>query len=187
MTIESSPTHREKIIYKQTLPPLLVTLAFEESAFQHFDALRKRYFPPKRNFLPAHITLFHHLPGHEQRAVAEVLEKAASRYSPFNLETTGLWMLGRGVAYHIASLDAEALRGQLAESFNEWLTPQDKTRSFKPHITIQNKVTPQEAKALFDTLNASFTPRHFQATGLKLWRYVGGPWEFVADYPFADA
>lgn len=180
MTAKSSLTQTEK-----TIPPVLVTLAFEETAFQHFDDLRKDYFPPERNFLPAHITLFHHLPGAELGRVKDILRMEAAANMPFTMKTTGLWMLGRGVAYQITSPEAAAIRLRLANAFEPWLTPQDRTQGFKPHITVQNKTTPEAARMLYEKLSKEFLPMHFQATGLDLWYYVGGPWEFIANYPFS--
>lgn len=179
MTVKSSLTHQEKWHL-----PVLVTLAFEKDAFEYFDNLRKQYFPPERNFLPAHITLFHHLPGAELERVKEVLRSEASVSKPFILESSGLWMLGKGVAYTLESPEAVALRSRLAAAFEPWLAPQDRTQKFKPHITVQNKTTPEAAKALYDQLSKDFIPMQFQATRLDLWYYVGGPWEFIGHYDF---
>ena len=43
--------------------PLIVTLLVDDDAQQHFDALRSEHFPAERNYLRAHVTLFHALPG----------------------------------------------------------------------------------------------------------------------------
>ena len=36
-------------------------------------------------------------------------------------------------------------------------------------------------------LAAGFTPTAVHARGLGLWRYLGGPWEPVAEFPFEPA
>lgn len=48
------------------MQPLIVTLALDEQAQARFDALRSRHFPPDRNVLDAHVTLFHALPGEQE-------------------------------------------------------------------------------------------------------------------------
>ena len=46
--------------------PLILTLALDDLSFARFDALRREHFPPTLNRIPAHVTLFHHLPGEEE-------------------------------------------------------------------------------------------------------------------------
>ncbi len=48
---------------------------------------------------------------------------------------------------------------------------------FSPHVTIQNKVTPEQARLLLTTLSATFTPFSIDALGVDLWYYRDGPWE----------
>jgi hypothetical protein len=50
---------------------------------------------------------------------------------------------------------------------------------------VQNKVEPAVARALRDRLAAEFVPHRVGARGLGLWRYLGGPWAPVAEFPFA--
>lgn len=45
------------------------------------------------------------------------------------------------------------------------------------HVTIQNKVSPDEARDTLAEIAATFTPHQATATGLALWRYFGGPWQ----------
>jgi hypothetical protein len=91
--------------------------------------------------------------------------------------------LGRGVAYTLASTGLTELRRDLAVAWEPWLTPQDRQRH-APHVTVQNKVDPAVARALHARLSAAFEPGTVAARGLGLWRYLGGPWEPVARYPF---
>ena len=65
------------------------------------------------------------------------------------------------------------------------LTPQDKA-GWRPHITIQNKVAPEQARQLQAKLAASWTPFEALGEGLLLWRYLGGPWELVEEFRFAE-
>lgn len=167
---------------EQESAPLILTTTLDEGAQAFFDELRRRHFPAARNFLSAHVTLFHALPS-EHRVEVEELVRAAARRAPLVVEVTGVRFLGRGVAYELRSPELLEVRGALARRWSTWLTPQDRAR-FSPHVTIQNKVSPAEARRLFEELRASFAPRTIVAEGLALWRYRGGPWSPVAAIPF---
>ncbi len=162
--------------------PLIVTLLLEEEAQRRFDRLREAHFPPERNHLAAHVTLFHALPGEHLATVDADLAAAAARPA-FDVEVTGVRSLGRGVAYTLASADLAQLRAGLAAAWAPWLTPQDRQRH-APHVTVQNKVDPAVARELHASLAAAFEPGSVPARGLGLWRYLGGPWEPVAEHPF---
>lgn len=165
------------------LNPLIVTALLDEGAFAWFEDLRQAHFPRHRNQVPAHLTLFHALPGEHEDAVAQTLKAACERRSPLQLDVRGPWSLGRGVAYRMSSPELERLRTELAEGFAPWLTRQD-SAPFRPHITIQNKVEPGEARLLLDVLQMEFEPFPIFAEGLLLWRYLGGPWEIVDRFGF---
>jgi 2'-5' RNA ligase len=164
--------------------PLILTLGLDPASQETLDALRRAHFPPERNHLAAHVTLFHHLPGEELAEVVEQVREVARR-APFEVRVEGVRSLGRGVAVRLASQELLELRADLARRFAGWLTPQDRQR-FAPHVTVQNKVTPERARALLDSLTHELTagagtsraplPASVTATGLLVWRYLGGPW-----------
>jgi 2'-5' RNA ligase len=144
--------------------------------------LRRRHFPPGLNLIPAHLTLFHRLPGEQElRLLADVA--ATARRAPFPLTATAPLLLGRGVAIRVEGEGLPALRRELARTWAELLGLQDR-QGFRPHVTIQNKVAPEVARALHEGLAATFQPFVVEARGLLLWRYLGGPWERVAVVPF---
>jgi hypothetical protein len=91
--------------------------------------------------------------------------------------------LGGGVAFRIVSPDLDRIRDQLSDGLQGLLTPQD-AGGWRPHVTIQNKVAPKTARALLDDLEREFRPRPLAIRALGLHRYLGGPWEQVAVYPF---
>jgi 2'-5' RNA ligase len=165
--------------------PLIVTLLLGEEAQQRFDRLRAQHFPPERNVLAAHVTLFHALPGAELPRVDADLASAAAR-PVFDVAVTGVRHLGRGVAYTLASPELAELRAGLAERWAPWLTRQDQQRH-SPHVTVQNKVAPATSAALYAELAAAFVREEVSARGLGLWRYLGGPWEPLAEHPFDRA
>lgn len=164
--------------------PLILTLRLDDAAFQYFNQLRKAHFPPERNFIDAHLTLFHHLPDTPELRM-QVAEAAANR-APFQLEVTGLRSLGGGVAYRLHCPALHSWHRQLQQLWQAQLTPQDR-QPLQPHITVQNKVAPPVARQLQQQLEASFTPFRVQAPGLQLWAYMGGPWQLLQEYPFAHS
>lgn len=166
------------------MDPLIVTLALDEASFATFDATRRAHFPPERNLIPAHLTLFHKLPGEEEPAVAAALAEEAAARGPVRMTCIGLRSLGRGVAYRLESPDLLALRKALGRRFAPWLGPQDRQPA-PPHVTVQNKVSPAAAKATLARLKAGFAPFPVDGVGLLLWRYRGGPWEAAGRYAFA--
>lgn len=163
--------------------PLILTARMEPRAFHHFQALRERHFPPERNQVPAHITLFHHLPGAEIGPIVDRLKSIARGTRALALEVVGVRSLGQGVAYELRSPALDALRAELAHAWHTLLIPQDRA-GFRPHVTVQNKVEPREAKLLFTQLSIEFEPWSFRADGLQLWRYLDGPWEPVSETRF---
>lgn len=166
--------------------PLILTLRFDEDSFRLFDGLRRRHFPKARNHIPAHLTLFHHLPGDAEAEIAAKLSDLASITAALPLAITGLRFLGYGSAFTVESAGLSALRAGLATDWRDWLTPQD-AQAFRPHVTIQNKAPAPDAKALFAELDGTFRPFDAVGTGLLLWRYRGGPWEAAGAYPFSTA
>ena len=168
------------------MKPLIVTLQFDAATAAFFEAGRRAHFPPELNFIPAHLTLFHNLPGAEETRVIETLARAAAARAPFAVTVSGLMRLGRGVAYRIEAPPLLALRAELAAAFDDVLVRQDR-QGFRPHVTIQNKTSPERAGALFEHLAADFSPFEGLAEGLQLWAYEGGPWRAKGAIGFAPA
>ncbi len=166
--------------------PLILTLTLNADAHAFFDALRTRHFPPERLRVGAHITLFHAIPAHHEAALRHHAATLAADTARFPITIKGLRFLGRGVAYDLTAPAARALRASLAALFTADLTPQDRA-PWSPHITIQNKVTPAEARHTQALLAAIPAPEQVIATGLALWRYRGGPWQDIERLRFKEA
>lgn len=166
--------------------PLILTLALDQATHERLDTLRRAHFPPQRNHLPAHLTLFHHLPGEHAGEIEAAIAADCGAQGPVALTAAPPVLLGRGVAYPFVAPALLALRTRLAAVWEPWLTPQDR-QPFRPHVTVQNKVSPAEARALYDALRARFTPFEATSEGLLLWWYRSGPWEPAARYPFGGA
>ena len=166
--------------------PLILTLKIDDTTFTQLDGLRQAHFPPERNFLAAHITLFHALPGEQTDRICATLQTLCAATPAIALALPGVRFLGRGVALIVESPPLLRLRGQLADTWQEWLTPQDRQR-YQPHVTIQNKVTAPVARNLYEELRTTWQPLAGLGEGLLLWRYLGGPWEAVAMLPFGGS
>ena len=168
----------------QTDPrPLILTLKLDAAAFGRLDALRREHFPAALNRLSAHLTLFHHLPGERLADVGADLAAVAA-CAPLRLRASGLRLLGRGVAVDVESSGLMEVRRELARRWSQHLSAQDR-QGFRPHVTIQNKVDPADARALRDTLADGFAPWEATGEALQLWRYLGGPWAAEGEWPFA--
>ncbi len=167
------------------MPPLILTAKLDAESFDFFDALRRKYFPPERNFLAAHVTLFHHLPDAESARIETDLQGVCGERQAFAVRFPTLRFLGRGTAAEIESAELTKLRSTLAGEWTDWLTAQDKQK-FKPHITIQNKVAPDEAKRIFEARRDVWQARTGSVVGLQLWHYLGGPWKLANEFLFAD-
>jgi len=163
--------------------PLILTAAFDKPTFERFQALRRAHFPPERNQVPAHLTLFHALPASEAASVAERCRLVTRGEPPIEARATGLFNLGKGVAYRIEAPALARLRAELADAWTPLLTSQDRA-GFHPHVTIMNKAEPTAAKALLAAMQPLFTPWTFTLIGLDLWRYLGGPWEAAGSFRF---
>ena len=162
--------------------PLIVSALLGPEDFAWLDGLRRAHFPPDRNRLPAHLTLFHHLPPSLSGELKQRLGEAARAGRP-QAEAAGLIDLGGGVAVRIVSPALEDIRADLADAFAGLLTPQDQA-GWRPHVTIQNKVAPAEARALRTRLEAGFQPRGVRIDGLAAWAYRDGLWEPVSRHMF---
>ena len=161
---------------------LIITaeLGAEDQAW--LDRLRRAHYPVERNRLPAHLTMFHALPPSSEAEVRSRLSRLADGRRP-NAMIDGIMDLGGGVAFRVVSTDLDRIREELASGFHGLLSAQD-AGGWRPHVTIQNKVSPKTARALAEALRRDFRPRSIGIRGLGLHRYQDGPWQQLAIYPF---
>jgi hypothetical protein len=162
--------------------PLIVTALFGDGDNGWLQEMRRAHFPPERNQVPAHLTLFHHLPPAIEAELHRRLATYAAVAAP-RAAIAGVIDLGGGTALRVESEELEDIRHDLADALSGLLTPQDRA-PWRPHVTIQNKVEPREAKRLQQQLRATFQPRPLAIRGLASWRYLGGPWEPVRTFVF---
>ena len=161
---------------------LIITAELAQDDFSWIEGLRRAHYPRERNQVRAHLTMFHALPPSAEGEVRARLAQIVRRPAPVAM-IAGLMDLGGGVAFRVVSTDLDRIRAELADDLRGLLGAQD-NRGWRPHITIQNKVAPKTARALKDSLERGFSPRPLGLRGLGLHRYLGGPWEPLANYPF---
>ena len=163
--------------------PFIVTAERPGEVFAWADGLRRAHFPPERNHLAAHVTLFHAFAPSLRAELRAVLTRIAGEHGPVAAEADGLMNLGRGTALALRSEGMLAIRQEIAEHFHGALTAQDRHPP-RLHITIQNKVTPEAARALQQALAPMLKPRRFAFTGLGLHIYRGPCWEAEGRWRF---
>lgn len=163
--------------------PLILTAELPPGLHRRFTGLRRAHYPPERNVLEAHVTLFHALPPMVESELAELLGRIAAESAPARGRVEGVMRYDQGTAIALTSPGLLELRDTIADSFHGLLTVQDSHRP-RLHVTVQNKVSPREAKRLQAVLEGVIAAESFAFPGLALHRYRGGPWEFVRRWAF---
>ena len=151
------------------------------------EGLRRAHYPAEKNHLHAHVTLFHAFAPSLLEELRDFIPRVASEFAAPAGAVKGVMDLGKGTAIALEAPQLLALRTIIAEHFHGSLTAQDLYEP-RPHITIQNKVTKDEARAL----QASLAPElsvwaakdRFAFPALELHHYRGGPWERVKTCTF---
>jgi hypothetical protein len=128
-----------------------------ESEFSHafLTNLRSKYFPPSRNFLSAHVTLFHAIPPHRVKDLDQELEKICSATPGWDVFIGEPRKMGKGgVLVNVRerpSGSVENIHQDLMDFLKrgvkedkDRLTDQDARRLGKPHVTVLNKAKDEE-------------------------------------------
>ena len=163
--------------------PLIVTALLPDDLQGWANRLRQVHFPPERNYLDAHVTLFHAIPPMCEAEAREVLANIARDEGRVEGRLLGIMSLGGGTALKLESQAMLDIRDRIADRFHGMLTAQDQHRP-RLHVTVQNKVKSAEAKALQAELAPQVEPRDFAFKGLGLYAYIGGPWEHLKSWSF---
>ncbi|SDC22471.1 2'-5' RNA ligase family protein [Pedobacter soli] len=158
----------------------ILTARLDTQSQLFFDRMRKCYFPPERNFLNAHLTLFHQLPdsGHTLHVLRCIT------HDTIKANVKAVKSIGYGIAYFIECQELQLVHQKLQQEFRGLLSAQDQ-QPLRPHVTIQNKVSPERARSLLLALAPDFEPFEIYITGLDLWHYLEGPWSHYQHYPFS--
>ncbi|NBC89032.1 MAG: 2'-5' RNA ligase family protein [Alphaproteobacteria bacterium] len=163
--------------------PFIVTAVLPPDIQGWAEGLRREHFPAERNHLHAHVTLFHAFAPSLLDELKDFLPDIAREFAPPQGRVAGLMDLGKGTAIALESEPLLRLRALIADHFHGSLTDQD-LHDPRLHITIQNKVSKEEARALQAALAPEIEPRVFAFPALDLHRYEGGPWSHVKRMAF---
>ncbi len=162
--------------------PFIVTAVLPPDLQGWAEGLRRAHYPANRNHLHAHVTMFHAFAPSLLAELQDFIPRITGEFAPPRGAVSGVMDLGTGTAIALTSEPLLAVRALIAEHFHGSLTEQD-LHEPRPHITIQNKVTKHEARALQASLapevasRVASGPFHFPALELHL--YKGGPWELI--------
>lgn len=160
---------------------LILTLGFDSRSFAWFEQARQAYFPPGRNFIPAHLTLFQQLPDAERGQIGGACAALARRTAPLPFTAARLLDFGGGTGVALEMPGYVPLLTALRERWEPMLARQDR-QARRPHVTVQNKVPRSVALIDRERIAERFTPFEGVADRLLLWHYRGGPWEALARY-----
>ena len=163
--------------------PIIITADMSKTDQAWANGLRRAHYPAERNFVDAHITLFHHLPPSHLPEIKSRMAALVKDYPAPAAYLSDVMLFGKAVAFRVDSPELLAMRDELADAFRGLLIPQDQAPP-KLHITVQNKVEPSVAKVLHGQLFDSFHPRPFAISGLSAHYYRGGPWEHIGRWSF---
>ncbi|KAL1877423.1 mannose-1-phosphate guanyltransferase [Diaporthe australafricana] len=199
----TNPDHKPRTASPEASVYIL-TLTTTPSLSEPLNALRTAHFPRHLNRTPAHLTLFHALPGSELAAgtITAALEELCGAQRPMRLATGAAFRMRRGVGIGVVDGgkgkggDGEAepaglraarrLHGALQERWRDVLSEQDRQAGWRPHWTVQNKADSDEAvNAAMQAVQSGFRGAEGLATGCALWRYEkGGRWVFERGFDF---
>eukprot|EP01037_Dinobryon_pediforme_P003716 gene3716-3763_t len=105
--------------------PHIVLAVLPDAAQARLEALRRAHYPPERNRVPAHCTLFHAIPGMIAEELAAVLATIAAATPPPRARIDRIIDLDGGTALGVTSPDLIDLRGELADRFHGLLSGAD--------------------------------------------------------------
>ncbi|MEQ5788769.1 2'-5' RNA ligase family protein [Erythrobacter sp. NFXS35] len=159
--------------------PFILTAALPADLQGFAEGLRRAHFPADKNHLHAHVTLFHAFAPSLLDELRDFVPRIAGEFAAPEGAVKGVMDLGKGTAIALEAPQLLHVRAMIAEHFHGSLTAQD-LHEPRPHITIQNKVTKEDARALQSSLASALTPwiakGRFAFPALELHLYQGGPW-----------
>ena len=134
----------------------VLTLLTDQAHNESMNSLRRTYFPPKLNKIPAHITLFHALPSSKLESdVLPDIKQMAARTPVYHIRATNPIRLSHGVGIKVADDIEHASDGkrgrnmtrivhaELRKKWGDWLSEQDSTPP-RFHYTVMNKVNSEK-------------------------------------------
>jgi len=166
--------------------PHIVLAVLPDAVQARLDALRRTHYPPERNRVPAHCTLFHAIPGMVSAELIQHLAALTAQTPPPRACIDRVIDLDSGTALGVLSPDLVVLRDGVADHFHGLLTGGDAV-PLRLHVTIQNKVDRPTARALQRALGTSWRAVDTVIPALAVHRVVDGAWLPVGTWRFRQA
>jgi hypothetical protein len=166
--------------------PHIVLALLPDAVQARLDGLRRAHYPPERNRVPAHCTLFHAVPGMVAAELAAKLATLTAQTPPPRVRIDRIIDLDGGTALGLASPDLLNLRETLAHHFHGLLSGGD---ALPPrfHVTVQNKVDRRAAHSLQADLAASWHAIDTTIPAIAVHRVVDGLWQPAGLWAFRGA
>ena len=167
-----------------------LTLRISKELHDVMTALRKKYFPPKRNRQDAHIILFHALPESKLPHIESQINTVALTTRQFRIKADLPVRLPKGILVPIGdgSDDYKNLRNRLKLSLgSDFLSDLDNNRRRHAHFIIQDRVYRFEeiTNALEDVAaTLRIEKNEGMALGLRLWKLDQGVWRWRKNWNF---
>jgi 2'-5' RNA ligase len=127
----------------------IITILIDEEAQAFFTMQRNSYFPAYANVTPAHLTLFHSLPTHDE--ILNKIYDTCHSTKEFTMQVNELTYKNSFIAYAITSQELMQIHEILQNNFKPYLAAKD-LKTLQPHITIQNKTTAYKAHKNYEIL-----------------------------------
>jgi hypothetical protein len=135
--------------------PLVLTLTSDKATQSFLTGLRAKYFPPTRNFLNAHVTLFHAIPHHRINELDKELSSVCSSTKAWDVFVGEPRKMGNnGVMVTVRERPSgtiEAIHRDLLSALKkgtreeaDTLSNQDLRPLGRPHVTVLNKAKEPE-------------------------------------------
>ncbi|MCS6986527.1 MAG: 2'-5' RNA ligase family protein [Sphingomonadaceae bacterium] len=165
---------------------VVLTLRLPARLQERLEALRRRYYPPARNRVPAHLTLFRQLPGPALDEVTDAIAQEAVRTPPFPFQLLPPRAWGGAIVLPVTSEDLMDLHARLAERMALLLGAADRG-PYRPHVTLANHLDLDARPVVLGALSARWPrPEGAVAEGLTLWQLEPrGGWLLLVTRRFA--
>jgi hypothetical protein len=181
-----APIHDANAMTSADRTPHIVLAVLPDALQARLDALRRTHYPPDRNRVPAHCTLFHAIPGMVAPELAATLARLTATTPPPRARIDRIIDLDGGTALGLASADLAHVREELADHFHGLLTGGDAVPP-RFHITLQNKVDRRTAHILQAELAGTWRAIDTPIPAIAVHRVIDGAWLPVGTWRFRAA
>lgn len=153
--------------------PLILTAELPGRMQARLDSVRLLHYPGAT--VPAHLTLFRHLPGPQAHDLVRDLRRLLAETPAPDARIEGLSRLDGVLAAAVSSPALEALRLRLADWWAPLLVPAD--RSLPPlHVTLSARLSHSAIRALETALAPELPRERFIPRSLLLWQHDALRW-----------